>query len=236
MPTRTQQPDLLSSAYASHGDTKHVLLFPASPKECFEMAAQAFDLAERCKLSAGDERSRSCMNDWLSEPLTWDDSYRPDRGKVLTSQQLEDGFQFFRYLDVDGDAIPYRTLPGTHPSKGAFFTRGSGHDRFGAYTEEGAKYQDNVDRLRRKFEHRRPAWCRTRSVERSSGSSSGVLYFGTSAEVMPEALDALSAQGLDLDALRLRAFPFTQQYTTSSPPTTPCSWSSNRDGHCAPCC
>ena len=167
------------------------------------MAVQAFDLAERLQTPVLVMSDLDLgMNDWLSEPLTWDDSYRPDRGKVLTSQQLEDGFQFFRYLDVDGDAIPYRTLPGTHPSKGAFFTRGSGHDRFGAYTEEGAKYQDNVDRLRRKFDTA-ATLVPDAILERNPGSSSGVLYFGTSAEVMPEALDALFASGkVDEQALR----------------------------------
>ena len=211
MPTRTQQSDLLSSAYASHGDTKHVLLFPASPKECFQMAAQAFNLAERLQTPVLVMSDLDLgMNDWLSEPLTWEDSYVPDRGKVLTAQQLEDGIQFYRYLDVDGDAIPYRTLPGTHPSKGAFFTRGSGHDRLGAYTEDGAKYQDNVDRLRRKFDTA-ATLLPDAVVERDSGSSAGIIYFGTTAEAMPEALDALTAQGLDVDALRLRAFPFSKR-------------------------
>ena len=128
---------------------------------------------------------------------------------MVSTQQLEDGFKFFRYLDVDGDAIPYRTLPGTHPSKGAFFTRGSGHDRLGAYTEDGDKYQDNVDRLRRKFDTA-ARLVPEPVIERDSGASAGVIYFGTSAEVMPEALEGLAAQGLDVDALRLRAFPFSQ--------------------------
>jgi len=211
MPTRTQQSDLLSSAYASHGDTKHVLLFPASPRECFEMAAQAFDLAERLQTPVLVMSDLDLgMNDWLSEPLTWDDAYRPDRGKVVTREQLDEGLQFYRYLDVDGDAIPYRTLPGTHPSKGAFFTRGSGHDRFGGYTEDGAKYQDNVDRLRRKFDTA-ATLVPDAIIERDAGSSAGIVYFGTSAEPMPEALDALAAQGLDVDALRLRAFPFSKR-------------------------
>ncbi|MBC7162326.1 2-oxoacid:acceptor oxidoreductase subunit alpha [Immundisolibacter sp.] len=211
MPTRTQQSDLLSSAYASHGDTKHVLLFPASPKECFDMAVQAFDLAERLQTPVLVMSDLDLgMNDWLSEPLTWDDSYRPDRGKVLTAQQLEDGFQFYRYLDVDGDAIPYRTLPGTHPSKGAFFTRGSGHDRLGAYTEDGDKYRDNVDRLRRKFDTA-ATLVPDAATLRDHGNSAGIIYIGTTAEVIPEALDALTAQGLDVDALRVRAFPFTQR-------------------------
>ena len=211
MPTRTQQADLLSSAYASHGDTKHVLLFPASPKECFEMAVQAFDLAERLQTPVLVMSDLDLgMNDWLSEPLTWDDAYRPDRGKVVTREQLDAGFQFYRYLDVDGDAIPYRTLPGTHPSKGAFFTRGSGHDRFGAYTEDGAKYQDNVDRLRRKFDTA-ATLVPPAVVDRDAGNGAGILYFGTTAEVIPETLDILDAHGLEVDALRVRAFPFTQQ-------------------------
>ena len=211
MPTRTQQSDLLSSAYASHGDTKHVLLFPASPKECFDMAVQAFDLAERLQTPVLVMSDLDLgMNDWLSEPLAWDDAYRPDRGKVVTREQLEDGFQFYRYLDVDGDAIPYRSLPGTHPSKGAFFTRGSGHDRLGAYTEDGAKYQDNVDRLRRKFDTAATLVPDAVTL-RDGGNSAGILYIGTTAEVMPEALDALAAQGLDVDALRVRAFPFSER-------------------------
>jgi 2-oxoglutarate ferredoxin oxidoreductase subunit alpha len=211
MPTRTQQSDLLSSAYASHGDTRHVLLFPASPKECFEMAVQAFDLAERLQTPVLVMSDLDLgMNDWLSEPLTWDEAYRPDRGKVVTREQLDEGFQFYRYLDVDGDAIPYRSLPGTHPSKGAFFTRGSGHDRFGGYTEDGAKYQDNVDRLKRKFDT--AATLVPQAVtDRDVGNSAGVIYFGTTAEVMPETLDALDAEGIELDALRVRAFPFTQR-------------------------
>lgn len=211
MPTRTQQSDLLSSAYASHGDTKHVLLFPASPKECFDMAVQAFDLAERLQTPVLVMSDLDLgMNDWLSAPLAWDDAYRPDRGKVVTREQLDDGFQFYRYLDVDGDAIPYRSLPGTHPNKGAFFTRGSGHDRFGGYTEDGAKYQDNVDRLRRKFDTA-ATLVPPAEVVRNAGNSAGILYFGTTAEVMAETLDTLNSHGLDVDALRVRAFPFTRQ-------------------------
>ena len=153
MPTRTQQSDILIWAYASHGDTKHVLLFPEDPHECFEFAADAFDLADRLQtpifvmldLDIG-------MNEWLCEPLNWDDGRRFDRGKVLTAEELEAGREFGRYLDVDGDGIPYRTYPGTHPTSGAFFTRGTSRDRYARYTEEGPAYVDNMQRLLRKFE------------------------------------------------------------------------------------
>jgi 2-oxoglutarate/2-oxoacid ferredoxin oxidoreductase subunit alpha len=210
MPTRTQQADLLSAAYASHGDTRHVVLLPATPRECFDFAALSFDLADRLQtpvlvLSDLDLG----MNDTLSDPFVWDDGRTWDRGKVRTAEELEAGVEFFRYLDVDGDAIPYRTYPGTHPTRGAFFTRGSGHDRFGAYTEDGARYRDNVDRLRRKFDTA-ARLVPDAVLEADVGSSAGVLYFGTTAEPMREALDALAASGVLLDALRLRAFPFTQ--------------------------
>ena len=163
MPTRTQQCDLLACAYASHGDTRHVLLFPDSPEECFQMSVQAFDLAERLQtpvfvlldLDIG-------MNDWMSPEFHWDDAYRPDRGKMLTPEQIAGIEKFQRYLDPDGDGIPYRTLPGISP-KASYFTRGSGHSRFGAYTEDSAEYQDVLDRLTRKFKTAATATCRPRS-------------------------------------------------------------------------
>src|SRR5258705_6873648 len=153
MPTKTQQADLLICAYASHGDTKHVLLFPEDPGECFEMGAQAFDLADRLQtpifvmpdLDIG-------MQDWLCDPLTWDDNRRMDRGKRMSAAELEAGKDFGRYLDVDGDGIAYRTIPGTHPTKGSFFTRGTSRDRYARYSEEGSVYADNMQRLVRKFE------------------------------------------------------------------------------------
>src|SRR5687767_1164100 len=153
MPTRTQQSDVLACAYASHGDTKHVLLFPEDPREGFEMAAQAFDLADRLQtpifvlydLDIG-------MNERLCEPLAWDDNRRYDRGKVLSYQDLEAGARFGRYLDLDADGIAYRTYPGTHPQRGAFFTRGTSRDRYARYTEEGSAYVDNMQRLLKKFE------------------------------------------------------------------------------------
>ena len=212
MPTRTQQSDILSCAYASHGDTKHVLLFPEDPKECFEMGAQAFDLADRLQtpifvmldLDIG-------MNDWLCEPLAWDDRRRMDRGKVMTYEELEAGKDFGRYLDVDGDGIPYRTLPGTHPSRGAYFARGTTKDRYARYSEEGPVYVDNMDRLLRKFETAKklvPAPIRQNAKQ---PTRFGALYFGSTAPAMKEALGVLEARGIHLDTLRLRGFPFSDE-------------------------
>ena len=211
MPTRTQQADLLSAAYASHGDTKHVLLFPASPDECFELAVQAFDLADRLQTPVIVMSDLDLgMNTWLSRPFQWDDARRPDRGKVLSRDELEAGKQFYRYLDVDGDAIPYRTYPGTHPSRGAFFTRGSGHDKYGAYTEDSDKYQENIDRLRRKFDTAAQLVPKP-VMEAEPGAEAGVLYFGTTTESMREALEGLAKRGVKLDAMRLLAFPFSDE-------------------------
>jgi 2-oxoglutarate ferredoxin oxidoreductase subunit alpha len=210
MPTRTQQADILISAYASHGDTKHVLLFPEDPRELFEMSAQSFDLAERLQTPIFILEDLDIgMNEWLCEPFIWDDAKTYDRGKVMSAAELEAGKVFGRYLDVDGDAIPYRTLPGTHPTKGAFFTRGTSRDRFAKYSEEGPVYQDNMQRLLRKFETAkslvpapviRPAKEKTRH---------GVIYFGSTTAAMKEAMAALEARGLHLDMMRLRAFPFS---------------------------
>jgi len=212
MPTRTQQSDILSCAYASHGDTKHVLLFPEDPKECFEMGAQAFDLADRLQtpifvmldLDIG-------MNDWLCEPLAWDDRRRMDRGKVMTYEELEAGKDFGRYLDVDGDGIPYRTLPGTHPTRGAYFARGTTKDRYARYSEEGPVYVDNMDRLLRKFETAKklvPAPVRQAAKH---PTRFGVLYFGSTAPAMREALGVLESRGIHLDTMRLRGFPFSDE-------------------------
>jgi len=209
MPTRTQQCDLLLCAYASHGDTKHVLLFPEDPHESFLFAAQSFDLADRLQtpiflmldLDIG-------MNERLCRPLVWDDAKRMDRGKVMTAEELEAGRDFGRYLDVDGDGIPYRTYPGTHPTKGAFFTRGTSKDRYARYTEVGAAYVDNMERLLRKFrtaESLVPA-PQLRSAE--NATRLGVIYYGSTSAAMREAQDILAAQNIDLDLLRVRAFPF----------------------------
>ena len=170
MPTRTQQCDLVSCAYASHGDTKHVLLFPANPEECFYMAPQAFDLAERLQTPVIVMSDLDIgMNDWMCPDLKWDDSYVPDRGKVLSAEDLESMDKFYRYLDVDGDGIPYRTLPGEHP-KGAYFTRGSGHSELGAYTEDADEYQGVIDRLLVKWETARKIVPSPSSSTRNSTS------------------------------------------------------------------
>ena len=212
MPTRTQQSDILISAYASHGDTKHVLLFPEDPRECFEFGALAFDLADRLQtpifvlldLDIG-------MNEWLCEPLRWDDSRPLDRGKVLTAEELEAGREFGRYLDVDGDGIPFRTYPGTHPTKGAFFTRGTSRDRYARYTEEGAAYVDNMQRLLRKFETAKNLVPKPLRKNAPRPTRYGALYFGSTAPAMDEASAALETQGIDLNLMRVRAFPFSDE-------------------------
>jgi 2-oxoglutarate ferredoxin oxidoreductase subunit alpha len=209
MPTRTQQSDLISAAYASHGDTKHVLLFPEDPHEAFEFGALAFDLADRLQtpifvmldLDIG-------MNHRLCAPFKWDDSRVYDRGKVMTAADLDAAKEFGRYLDVDGDGIPYRTYPGTHPTKGAFFTRGSTRDRYARYTEEGAPYVDNVQRLLRKFETAKDIVPRPLVANAARPAKYGVIYFGSTAPAMDEAAGLLQARGHDLDRMRVRAFPF----------------------------
>jgi 2-oxoglutarate ferredoxin oxidoreductase subunit alpha len=216
MPTRTQQADLMICAYASHGDTKHVLLLPEDPKELFEFTAQSFDLAERLQTPVFVLEDLDIgMNDWLCEPFTWDDSKVYDRGKVMTAQELEAGKTFGRYLDVDGDAIPYRTLPGTHPTKGAFFTRGTSRDRFAKYSEEGPVYQDNMQRLLRKFETAKsmvPAPV-VELAKPHDRTKCGLIYFGSSAPAVREAMATLAEDGVALDTLRLRAFPFSDAVT-----------------------
>jgi 2-oxoglutarate ferredoxin oxidoreductase subunit alpha len=214
MPTRTQQSDILLAAYASHGDTKHVLIFPADPHESFDMAAQAFDLAERLQTPIFVMMDLDIgMNDWLVEPLTWDDSRKYDRGKVMTAEELDAGKLFARYLDVDGDAIPWRTLPGTHPTKGTFFTRGSSHDAYARYSEEGKDYTDVMQRLLRKFDTAKTLVPQPVITPAKEETRWGVIYFGSTTVAMDEALHALGEQGLHLDALRLRAFPFPESVT-----------------------
>ena len=209
MPTRTQQSDVLSCAYASHGDTKHVLLFPEDPHECFEHAAAALDLADRLQTPIFVMSDLDIgMNQRLCKPFEWDDSRSFDRGKVMSAQELEAGRNFARYRDVDGDGIPWRTLPGTHPTKGAFFTRGTTRDPFARYSERGPDYIYNMERLLRKF--RTAAALVPQPVLRAAHrpTREGVIYFGSTSPAMHEALDDLEADGLALDALRLRAFPF----------------------------
>jgi 2-oxoglutarate/2-oxoacid ferredoxin oxidoreductase subunit alpha len=210
MPTRTQQSDLLACAYASHGDTKHVLLFPEDPHECFEHAAAALDLADRLQTPIFVMSDLDIgMNQRLCKPFEWDDSRKFDRGKVMSAEELEAGRNFGRYKDVDGDGIPWRTLPGTHPSKGAFFTRGTTRDPYARYSERGPDYVYNMERLLRKFET--AAELVPQPVLRAARRPSriGAIYFGSTSPAMHEALDVLEAEGLDLDALRLRAFPFS---------------------------
>ncbi|HME22093.1 MAG TPA: 2-oxoacid:acceptor oxidoreductase subunit alpha [Acetobacteraceae bacterium] len=209
MPTRTQQTDILSCAYASHGDTKHVLLFPEDPYECFEFAALSFDLADRLQtpifmlldLEIG-------MNDRLCKPLTWDDSRKLDRGKVMTAEELEAGKDFGRYLDVDGDGIPYRTYPGTHPTRGAFFTRGTSKDRRARYSEEGPDYEENMLRLLKKFDTAKQLVPRPVARSAKQPTRLGAIYFGSTSPAMDEAEDILAERGIHLDLLRVRGFPF----------------------------
>ena len=210
MPTRTQQCDLLLCAYASHGDTKHVLLFPAHPEECFYMAVQAFDLAERLQTPVFVMTDLDIgMNDWMCPDLKWDDAYRPDRGKVMSREEIEALPKFYRYLDVDDDAIPYRTLPGVS-AKGAYFTRGSGHNQYGGYTEDSAEYQMVLDRLLRKF-HRARTLVPQPVIEGTGRESVALVAFGSSHGAAREAMDILSKVGITVDYMRIRAFPFTQQ-------------------------
>jgi 2-oxoglutarate ferredoxin oxidoreductase subunit alpha len=206
MPTRTQQADILACAYASHGDTKHVLLFPADPGECFHMAVQSFDLAERLQTPVMVLSDLDIgMNDWMIPAFEWDESRIPDRGKVLDAEDLEKMERFSRYLDVDGDGIPYRTLPGVHP-KGAYFTRGSGHSKYGAYTEDAAAYQDVVDRLLVKWETARQI-LPAAEIRYSKFNSAAVLTVGSGHAACVEALDRLAAQEVNLNYCRVRAFP-----------------------------
>jgi len=208
MPTRTQQSDIISCAYASHGDTKQVLLFPSTPAECFEMTAQALDLAERLQTPVLVMTDLDLgMNLHLSPALKWDDNRKYDRGKVLNRQQLEEAKQFGRYLDVDGDGICYRTLPGTHPTKGSFFTRGTSRDEFARYTEEGEAYVRNMQRLQKKWKTAADL-VPAPEVTRTGTSKLGVIYFGTTKFSADEALDMLAEEGMKFDVLRIKAFPF----------------------------
>ncbi|MFT7288261.1 MAG: 2-oxoglutarate ferredoxin oxidoreductase subunit alpha [Halieaceae bacterium] len=210
MPTRTQQSDILAAAYASHGDTKHVLLFPATPAECFELTLKSFDLAERLQtpiiimsdLDLG-------MNEWMSPPLEFDDNHRYDRGKVLDADALEAmSERFGRYLDVDGDGIPYRTYPGVHPEKGAYFTRGSSRDEYAAYTEDGQAYVRNMDRLLKKFETAKTLVPDAKIKKASVATEYGVMFFGTTASPAYEATEILEKENIPLNTCRIRSFPF----------------------------
>ena len=209
MPTRTQQSDILACAFASHGDTRHVLLFPDGPGEAFEFGASAFDLAERLQTPVFVMLDLDIgMNAHLCAPFQWDDLRKFDRGKVVSSAELEQGREFGRYLDVDGDGISWRSIPGAHPTRGAFFTRGSSHDRYARYTEEGAPYVDNMQRLLRKFDTARKLLPRSELRRAAQPTRIGVIHYGSTSAPMDEATKLLGAAGVHVDALRIRAFPF----------------------------
>jgi 2-oxoglutarate ferredoxin oxidoreductase subunit alpha len=212
MPTRTQQADLIGAAYASHGDTKHPMLLPCDPGECFEFGAAAFDLSDRLQTTIFVMLDLDIgMNEWLTEPFAWDDSRTLDRGKVMTHDELEAGADFGRYKDVDGDGIPYRTYPGVHPNKGAYFTRGTSRNPYARYSEEGAVYVDNMQRLLRKFETARQLIPAPIARPAKRKTTDGVIYFGSTTPSMHEALDALEGQGRHVDAMRVRGFPFCDE-------------------------
>ncbi|HXY77153.1 MAG TPA: 2-oxoacid:acceptor oxidoreductase subunit alpha [Steroidobacteraceae bacterium] len=209
MPTRTQQADLMECAYAAHGDTRHVCLYPADPEECFYMAVQAFDLAERLQtpvlvLSDLDIG----MNDWMCRDLKWEDSYRPDRGKVLSKEEVLKLEKFYRFIDKDGDGITARTLPGVHP-KAAYFTRGSGHNQYGAYTEDEVEYQAVLDRLKKKWATAKKLVPRAQ-IEALAGSRAAIVSLGSCDGAIREALALLKARGVSLDYMRVRSFPFSE--------------------------
>jgi len=209
MPTRTQQGDLTLAAYASHGDTRHVCLYPANPEECFHMAVQAFDLAERLQTPVMVLSDLDIgMNDWMCRDLSWDDSYRPDRGKMLGKEEILKLEKFYRYLDRDGDGIGYRSLPGVHP-KAAYFTRGSGHNQYGVYTEDEAEYQFVLDRLMKKWATAKRLVPRA-VIDATAGSRAGIVSVGSCDGAIREALDVLRSRGVCLDYMRVRSFPFTE--------------------------
>ena len=212
MPTRTQQSDITLAAYASHGDSKHILIFPSNPKECFELQALSFDLADRLQtpilvmidLDLG-------MNEHLSPPLKWDDSRKYDLGKVYDAEDLENMAQFGRYLDSDGDGITYRTIPGTHPTKGSFFTRGTSRDEYARYTEDGAVYVRNMNRLLKKWDTAKEIIPQPELYQDGNQHKEGIIFFGTTTYSALEALDLLKEEGIEMDAMRLLSFPFSKK-------------------------
>jgi len=212
MPTRTQQSDVLACAYASHGDTKHVLLFPRDPGEAFEFGALAFDLADRLQTPVFVMLDLEIgMNSHLTKPFEWEDNRKLDRGKVMTRADLDTHRDFGRYLDVDGDGIPFRTYPGTHPSRGSFFTRGTTRDAYARYTEEGGPYIENMQRLLRKFETAKNYVPAPMLDSSEGGARFGVLHYGSTAAPMDEGIDMLRKQGVRIDVMRLRGFPFSRE-------------------------
>ena len=213
MPTRTQQSDILEAAYASHGDTKHVLLFPASPKECFEMTAESFNLAEKLQTPVIVMTDLDLgMNDHVSAPMEWTDDAEYGRGKVLDAAALDKLERYGRYLDIDEDGIPYRTIPGTHASKGSFVTRGTSRDEYAVYTEDEATYRRNMERLLRKWNAAREIVPAPEFYQETNSSTFGVLFFGTSTYAAAEAIELLKHERIALDAMRVKAFPFGQEF------------------------
>ena len=213
MPTRTQQSDLLAAAYSGHGDTKHPMLLPADPGECFEMGSLAFDLSDRLQTTIFVMLDLDIgMNEWLTKPFQWDDARRLDRGKVMSHDDLEAATEEFgRYRDVDGDGIPFRTYPGVHPTKGGYFTRGTSRNPYARYSEEGSVYVDNMERLLRKFETAK-SLVPAPVIRNAKGKTrDAVLYYGSTAAAMDEALEMLETQGRRLDALRVRGVPFADE-------------------------
>jgi 2-oxoglutarate/2-oxoacid ferredoxin oxidoreductase subunit alpha len=209
MPTRTQQCDIMSAAYASHGDTRHICLYPSNPEECFYMAVQAFDLAERLQTPVFVMSDLDIgMNDWMCRDLKWDDTYQPDRGKVLSLEEVTKLEKFYRYLDKDGDGIAYRTLPGIHP-KAAYFTRGSGHTQYGVYTEDSAEYRIVLDRLLKKWETARKLMPRA-VIDATAGGDIGLVSVGSCDGAIHEAIDLLKSHGVKVNYMRVRGFPFTE--------------------------
>jgi 2-oxoglutarate ferredoxin oxidoreductase subunit alpha len=213
MPTRTQQSDILEAAYASHGDTKHVLLFPASPRECFEFTAESFDLAEKLQTPVIVMTDLDLgMNDHVSRPLEWDDQREYKRGKVLDAAALDALERYGRYLCLEDDGIPYRTIPGTHESKGAFVTRGTSRDEYAVYTEDGGAYQRNMDRLVKKWDTAKEMVPAPEFYQANNSSKYGVLFFGTSTYAAEEAIELLKQEQISLDAMRVKAFPFGKDF------------------------
>ena len=211
MPTRTQQADILSTAYASHGDKKHILLFPASPAECFEMTARAFDLADFFQTPVFVMSDLDLgMNNHLSPPLRWDKDRRYNLGKVMSAEDLEKK-DFGRYLDVDGDGICYRTIPGTHPTKGGYFTRGTSRDEYARYTEDGKVYARVMARIKKKWETAKNHVPRPEFFQKKNRHQQGIIFFGTTTYPAVEALDRLEEQGSPMDAMRIRSLPFNQE-------------------------
>ncbi|MHA1189277.1 MAG: 2-oxoacid:acceptor oxidoreductase subunit alpha, partial [Alphaproteobacteria bacterium] len=212
MPTRTQQSDLLTCAYASHGDTCHILLFPADPGECFTFGADAFDLADRLQTPVFVMSDLDIgMNDWVVDALSWDDARIADRGKVLDAAALEEWGDFARYRDVDGDGIPYRTIPGTHADKGAYFTRGSSHNEKAGYTEDGEAHARNITRIAKKFETAATMLPKPVITDVSAKSRLGIINFGSTGPAVHEALALLARDGHGLNHMRIRSFPFGEE-------------------------